>query len=264
MNIQFQAGNEQRFSHFISGLSEGKIALISHTDLDGISAAKVANEVLRADIVKFTGYDELNDSLVHELKKSNVKKIIFTDLFIKEGKFIKELEKFADILIIDHHLFSENLNSEKTVFINAQGYCAAYVCYYLFSKIKNLEKFDWLVAGASVGDWQWFQNQPWLNKIYDKYGDKFVNDPKGIQKGILWDRTVTLSNAIIYFRNDLNHVFNSIQGYDELGDLEDHAAEVDDEIESSLKRFENEKIPIKGGYFWEFAPHFRLNSVIST
>ncbi|MBX4212648.1 hypothetical protein KW787_04320, partial [Candidatus Pacearchaeota archaeon] len=46
--------------------------------------------------------------------------------------------------------------------------------------------------------------------------------------------------------------------------LEDHAAEVDDEIESSLKRFENEKIPIKGGYFWEFAPHFRLNSVIST
>ena len=110
-------------------------------------------EVVNANLIKFVDYDELNNNLLNELNKNNINKVIMTDLSIGDISFIKKLEEFSSILIIDHHIFQEDLNSEKTTFMNSRDYCASYISYCLFSKIKNLEKIDWLVALASVSDW---------------------------------------------------------------------------------------------------------------
>ena len=263
---EFAVGSEKRFFEFIQGLNDkDKVALISHTDLDGISAARVVNEVIDADVLKFVGYEELNDNLIEELKKSKIKKIIFTDLMIKEHLFIKKLEKFADILIIDHHRFDKDFNSDKTVFLNAQDFCAAYLAYYLFSKTQDIEKLDWLVACASIADWMYFKNQEWMKEVFDKYEDNFFIEKSIRKSGKFWDLQWNLTLALVYFKEDLRRVYDSIGvGFGEIGDLEKYSGDVQKEIDSFLKRFEKEKIEIKGGYFWEFKQGFEISSIVSS
>jgi single-stranded DNA-specific DHH superfamily exonuclease len=264
--INFSAGNERRFADFISGLSDkDKIALISHTDLDGIAAAKITHKVINADVIKFVNYEEINTSLIDELKKNKVNTIIFTDLFLRDLNFIKELEKFSKILVIDHHLIETDYNSNKTFFINAQGYCATYLCYYLLSKIQNIESFDWLAACASLSDWMWFENKKWLNEVYEKYGDIFLDDLKKVKSGKMWELTILLNNSIVYFNKDLKKVFDSIgERFGDVGDLSKYAPLIEEEIQNSLKMFEKEKLEIKGGYYWNFNPKFNIGSTIST
>src|SRR3989344_9443308 len=198
----FVVGKEKRFYDFIKNLGPEKIALISHvTDLDGVVSASVVNKVVSANVVKFVNYNELDEKLVKELKEGKFAKVIFTDLMIKNPVFIKEIEKFAEILIIDHHPAEFDYNSDKTVFINAKGYCAAYLCYYLFSKTQNLESLDWLVACACIADFQYFANRKWLQGIYQKYGDEFVVKRRMVmEKGKIWELVNILGLAIAYFK----------------------------------------------------------------
>ena len=165
MNIflNFLAGSEKSFFNFMSETNEKeKIALISHTDLDGLAAARVVNEVVQADLIKFVNYHELNNNLLEELKKNKIKRAIFTDLSLENEEFLKEAEKFLKVLWIDHHTFPRDYNSKKTVYLNSQGFCATYICYYLFSKISNIEKLDCLVASASISDCLYFNNQEFM------------------------------------------------------------------------------------------------------
>lgn len=265
--IDFLAGNEKRFAQFMSELNEkDKVALVSHkSDLDGIASAKIANRVLDADYLKFVGYDEINMNLVDELRREEIRFVVFTDLFLRDSELIKELESFAKVMVIDHHVIERDYNSERTFYINSQGYCAAYICCYLFGNLQNLDKLDWLVACASVSDWMWFKNKEWLNETYSKYNDVFNDDIHGIKKGKIWDIIVILSNSIIYFEDNPKIVLDSIgDSFGDIGELKKCSDEVQKEVDEALERFEKEKRPINGGYFWEFNPHYKIGSLIST
>lgn len=262
---EFIAGNEKRFSDFISRLNEkDKIALISHTDLDGLAAAKVTNNVINADLIKFVNYGDLNLDLVNELKKSKIKKIIFTDLFFKEHSLVKEMEKFAEILIIDHHTLEFDLNSERTCFLNAEGFCATYLCYYLFSKIQNMEKYDWLVACASIADYCYRKNQLWLEKVYSKYGDSFIIEGNFVRKnGKIWDSQYKLSLFLIYHDDMLDQAFPKIgENLSSVDDLDKYSKKILEEIDSSLKKFESDKTEIRDGFFWEVNPKYHIKSIL--
>lgn len=267
LKIEFLIGDEKRFAGFISKLSDkDKIALVSHTDLDGLVSAKVVNKVIEANLLRFVNYTELNEEFISWLRENEVSKVIFTDVHLKDEKFIKEIEKFAEILIIDHHPPVSDYNSDKTIFINSQGYCAAYICYYLFSKTQNLEELDWLVAAASVADWMYEKSKEWVEEIYEKYGDKFVIVPGGPKEGRFWDEVIEpISGSLVYFRGDEKNVYDHIgKEFGDVGDLKKYADEVQEEIDSAVERFEKEKEDIKDGYFWEFKPRFEIGSIVST
>ncbi len=263
---EFLAGNEKRFGNFISNLNDkDKIALISHcADLDGIVSAKVVNKVINADMIKFVDYEDINLELIKELKNNKIRKVVITDLSINNLEFIKETEKFADILIIDHHLFSNDLNSGKTVFMNSEGYCASYLCYYLFSKIQNIEKIDWLVVCASVSDWCYFKNKDFMKSVYAKYNDEFIPTIEGIRKSEkFWKIQDDLSLAIIYFENNARRVYDLIgEDFGDIGSLEKYISEVRKEIDENLDKFEKEKKGIKDGYFWELSTRFGIKSYL--
>lgn len=267
----FEVGSEERFAEFVTNLRDhDKIALISHTDLDGIVAAKIANVVVSADIVKFVNYEELAQPLVDELKSNGVTKIIFTDLFIGNEDFLHGLEEFAEILIIDHHLSQKDWNSSRTVFLKGyEGYCAGYLCYFLFSQLQSLESLDWLVACSCVSDYCHIKTADWLSKVYLKYGD--VYEQKGLyvrMNGPLWDLQELLSLAIIYYKDltrGLHMVFNSLGNrYGEIGDLRAHGLEVKQEIQRLVEIYMRERIAFPGGYFFLFKPRFPCGSMVGT
>ncbi len=264
--INFLAGNESAFSDFIKGL-EGykKIVLVSHTDVDGIVGARVIDEAIRPDKIYFVSYAELNFSLVKKLKNEKATHVIFSDLMIKERDFVKAIKEFAEILIIDHHLVEQDWNGEGVVFLNAQDLCASYINYYLFSKVQNIEKIDWLVACACVADWCYIKNALWMGEIYKKYGERFVGTLDGIKESKFAEIVDNLNSALVYFKEDLKEVYNSVgEGFGDIGDLRKYAQEVNKDFEKSLRKFENEKIEIKDGYFWEFSAKYDYLSGLAT
>jgi single-stranded DNA-specific DHH superfamily exonuclease len=264
---QFIAGSEKKFFDFLSKLNDSdKIALISHTDLDGIVAAKIANEILNANIVKFISYSDMDNKLIKELKNNKVTKVVFTDLLIEDPLFIENIQKFADILIIDHHLFKQDYNSEEVVFINSEGYCASYLSYALFSKVQDLEKLDWLVALASIADWFYFKNQNFMKKTFEKYGDEFIIKDNSIRKsGIFWNLQWDISLALIYYRENLRKVYDSLgPKFPEIGNLKQASKAVQNDIDSEIKRFDLDKEQYKEVIFYEVKSQYPVSSFVSS
>ncbi|MEK6858629.1 MAG: hypothetical protein AABX53_01810 [Nanoarchaeota archaeon] len=269
--MKLEIGSEKRFFDFVKNLTDtDTIALISHTDLDGLVAAKVANEVLDANIVKFVNYEELTQSLVDELKNAAVTKIVFTDLFIGNETFLRALEGFAQVLIIDHHITQKDWNSARTVFLKGEdGYCAGYLCYSLFSHIQSLEFFDWLVACSCVSDYCHIKTAEWLSSVYTKYNDVF--EQRGLYvrtDGPLWDLQELLSLAIIYYKDLSRGLYTVFEGigktYGNIGSLRERALEVKSEIGRLVSLYNSERIPFPGGYFFLFTPRFPCSSMVST
>jgi oligoribonuclease NrnB/cAMP/cGMP phosphodiesterase (DHH superfamily) len=265
--INFLVGNESRFVEFIKDLdSEDKIALISHTDLDGLASARVVDLVISPDIKKFVGYDDLNDSLIEELKKLKVNKLIITDLSIKDENFIKGLKSFKKVLIIDHHLFAKDLNNEIVCFVNAQGYCASYLCYYLFSKIQDLDNIDWIVALASMADFAFIKNSEFMKETMKKYGDKFELIDNNIRRdGLFFDLMLSINYGLVCFNDNLMEAYNQLSNnFSNIGKLKKAGLDVKNDIESSIKLFEKEKKEINGRYFWEVKCKYPIVSALST
>ncbi len=270
--MEFRLGSRQRAYDFIQGISEGdNLALLSHNDLDGISSAKVVNYVFKAKIVKFLSYSDLDENLVSELEMEGINKIIITDILITDRNFITGLEKFAEILILDHHVSVNDFNSKKCVFlIGEEGYCAAFLCYELLSEIKDLSNLDWLVACASISDFCNVKNEAWMKKAFKKYGEIYSSDMvkpgfdfQALNKSkfhrMQWDLTL----ALIYFINSPEKVFYSIKA--EVWDIEDlgkYIGRVQGEIDSVLVKFETEKKSFPGGYYFEFKPMFQIGTII--
>jgi len=270
--INFLAGNEDRALKFIKNISpKDKVAIISHVDLDGVASAKVISKVVKFDLLKLVAYEQINEDLVKELKDNKITKVVMADLSIDDIKIIKVMEKFADVLIIDHHLFDEDLNSSKTVFINCQEHCASYLCYIIFSKIKSIKKLDWLVASACISDWKYFNNKDFMTEVMKKYGDKFEiirdkTDFGGIRKsGKFWDLQLKLSLALIYFGYELIKAFNLLSDdIESLDNLIKYADDVQEEIDRSVKKFEKEKDIFGEVYFWVFSGKFQIKSIVAT
>ena len=266
--MKFDFGNEKKFVEFVKGISrKDKVALISHTDLDGIAAAKIANEILKSHFVKFVNYDQIAQPLVEELKREGVNKIVFTDLYIKHEEFILALEEFAEVLIMDHHLADRDWNSKRTTFVKIEeGYCAGYLCYVLFSKIKDIEYLDWLAACSCVSDYCHIKPAAWLESVFEKYGDSFEQVGRYVRtSGVMWDLQETFSLAIIYFKDDLKSFFDKVSSdFGDLGELKVCADEVRQEVEHFVNLFEKKKEAFPDGYLFEFNPNFRCGSIVGT
>jgi len=267
MDLEDITGDEDKAKEFIKNIvNKDKIALISHIDLDGLASAKIINQIISPNILKFLGYNELTNELYLELKEKKINKIIFTDLSFKQGGLVKELEEFAEILIIDHHQFDIDFNSDKTIFLNAQGYCAAYICYKLFKDNHKVKKLDWLVALACTADWMYFKNQKWMEKTYKKYSDVFnINNPR---KGKLYEIVDIIDLSAVYWKEDLKKVYEAIgKDINKLKDLKKYSEIIKDEIKIEKEKFGKERKEINGGWFFEIKSKHsilqRLSSEIS-
>ncbi|MEM3074615.1 MAG: DHH family phosphoesterase [Candidatus Pacearchaeota archaeon] len=263
--IKFLAGSKKRFKEFVNSISkEDNLAIISHIDVDGIASARVVSKALKeCKMIKFIEYSEINNNLIKELKENKINKIIVTDLSIDDTNFIQEAKMFSTILVIDHHQFDYDFNSEKAVFINAQGYCAAFLCYYLFFNLKKKYGLDWLVACASIADFQYFKIKSWMKEVYKDYNEEFKINK--IKKSKFWEVQWDLNLALIYFRKDIKKVFNEIgENFRELNRLKDYINDVKNEIEIKLKNFDKENKNYGKILLWKVHSKFYISSILAT
>ncbi len=264
MAVIYRCGNEERFIEFIKKLKpKDRMALVSHIDLDGFACAKVLNKIVQPILIKFAHYQEINNSLIDEFKKLRINKVIFTDVAIDFPAFIEELERFAEVLIIDHHEFKKDYNSDKTVFLNAKDYCAAFISFELVSKIKSIKELEWTIALASVSDVCFIKTKEFIQKVYSRYSENF--DEKDYKKGKMWDTLIILSLSIIYFQKNLLEFYNKIpEDINEIEKLEQYSSTVQKDIDENLKRYIKKRKNIPGGWFFEVQSAFNLESFLAT
>ncbi len=160
-------GKFRRFCAAIS--SEDRIAVVFHGDADGLCSGVNAARVVqlrrgrKPEMFFSQGSSEveLTEKSIKKMRKGKINKIILVDLAVDQNPAtIKKAEKFAELLIIDHHKIYKNLNSRKTTMVKAQyvssrepsKYPAAKLSFDLFSNCEDLSDLEWVTAVGIIGD----------------------------------------------------------------------------------------------------------------
>ena len=230
------------FESYIFAIEEkDRIAILYHTDCDGVCSCaiikKTIHNLLDKDAFIFTqkcGRICIEKDTVELLKREKINKLIIVDMAVDETKdHLKEIENFADILIIDHHIKKADLNSSKTIFIKAEDYApdidsskypASKLCFD-FAKplIKSRKLINDLKFMSSIGISGDAGYDFWTEKGFLKKQDK----PK-IQKA---DRVISAYFSIV---GNYNNIANILQN---------------DELEKNINKLIIEKREISQYYF---------------
>jgi len=157
-----------RFKKFITSItSKDRVAVIHHTDPDGVCSGVIISKVVERirgkkidlRINQYHAAHRILDETIKQLKKKKINKVITTDLATDEDPInIRKLAKFADILIIDHHPVLHKFPLKNVIVIKSKlisskaPYCASKMCYDLGSLVKDVSDLDWLAVVGSIGD----------------------------------------------------------------------------------------------------------------
>src|SRR3989338_9367793 len=175
------------FKDFITSISpDDKVAVIHHTDPDGISSGVIIAKTIgqlrnrRIDLRINQGHGEISvkSSTVTLMKENNINKVIIVDMSVdQQYSELVRITNFADVMIIDHHKIYNDLNSKKLILIKPQmlsniepsSYPAAKLCFDLCSEVIDTENLDWVASLGVIGD---VASQAWkdfLMKVFAKY-----------------------------------------------------------------------------------------------
>jgi len=176
-----------RFKEFINSIAKDDVvAVLHHTDPDGICSGVIMAKLVekkrgkKADLRINQGSNDIaiQDSTVEKLRQIKASKVIITDLCVDQiPDNVLEIEKFAEILIIDHHKIYNDLESKKTIFIKPQlvseknpaSYPATKLCFDLASEIEDMSDLDWVAAIGVIGDCAFNSWKDFLDSVFSKY-----------------------------------------------------------------------------------------------
>ena len=178
---------------YINNIKEkDKIAIIYHGFCcDGVCSAVITSRSLerilkrKVDFHVHNPSHEITQEIFDFLIKNKVKKLLFVDMFpYKPVELYEKTEKNCNILIIDHHPYNKDINSEKTTFIHStfinkdipsHHYPASKLTFDLFSKLINIDDIDYLSCFGLISDASSKQWKDFLNETLKKYNFE-VND----------------------------------------------------------------------------------------
>jgi single-stranded DNA-specific DHH superfamily exonuclease len=273
----------RRFQEYIKAIKkDDKIALMFHADTDGVcSAVLIAKTIERMAgrkvdyyFTQNSGYN-LSEETVKILKDGGFNKYIIVDQAIDNNPvIIKEIEKFADVLILDHHQITNDVNSDKTVFINVANittgmdgstYPASKLIYDLCLTLTDVKDLDWVACVGLIGDMQFKIWEKFVNDTLNKYNKKIT--PNGPQN--VFGRITNLINtARVYNPENIIECYDIVYNagsFEDIFDskLKDYQEEVKAEMNTLVKGFSNVKGE-NGLFIYEIKPRFNINSTLST
>ena len=166
---------------FLKEIEEGdNVIVICHNDADGICSAVLLNKYLKSKdidtdfIVQPMPVDE---NLVGRLKSYFPKNIIIVDIAIDQQlSLIKNLNKMANVAVIDHHQIENDLNKIGVVHYNPRFedknvyQSASYCTYKICSKLMDMKKWLWVTGVGMVADYALGDSKDLVKKLSQKYG----------------------------------------------------------------------------------------------
>jgi len=208
-----------RFTDFFRDLTpEDNIALIHDGDPDGICSAAIVARVLTKLKLKPTlvlshgGAKLFTDEEIRLLKKINITKVITTDIsFDEEPSRVKQVERFAYLLIIDHHALFHDINSKKTILFKPQlflegsnpaKYCSSKLVYDYGNKVADVSDADWIAAVGLISDIGADLFSTFVRNVFKRYRLKppriSLKNYQQLFETKLGKVSIAINNALVY------------------------------------------------------------------
>lgn len=151
LNKLFEKGCE-----FLKNIKNEKVALVYHKDVDGICSCILFSIALKKLGIEVATVPTVYRKFAKTIRSLKFDKLIVVDIGMSQ-EFALLFKK--PVLIIDHHLIKEDINSDRIIFINprfeeAEIYQpASYISYKFLSKIVDLEDREWLAVLGTISDY---------------------------------------------------------------------------------------------------------------
>ncbi|MBI2564524.1 DHH family phosphoesterase [Candidatus Woesearchaeota archaeon] len=278
---------EEKTILFLKNLEKkDKIAIMHHSDPDGVCSGVLISKIierLRDKPIDLRYNQHSNEHAIQPqtvklLKKYSINKLITTDICSEENKKkLEEVEDFAKILIIDHHRFKHDANSEKTIMFKPQlvyegiepsKYCSAKLVYDLGEKCSIFMKdLDWIASIGIVADMAFQEWEEFLKNTAEKYGieknnwwegkfgkaSNLINDTECFNDELAKESFYFLSNA----RNIRDFLSSPLIKYQNI-----IQEEVDNCLSSANEKAEHySELEL---VYYEIKPKYKVKSSIST
>lgn len=273
-----------RFRNFFESITpEDRVAVIHHTDPDGVCSGVIVSKLierLRGRKIDFRHNQKGNIHFItpqtyNKLKSRKINKVIITDLTVDDfPEFVKRAEKFADILVLDHHQIHHNLNSKKIVMIKPQMFCdilpnkypASKLSYDLGSTLADLSDLDWVAAIGLIGDIATEPWGKWIKNVFKKYK---INLNKDFFKTKLGEASILISSAESYNIKNVKLCFDLIYNAKSYKDvlkskLTKFRKVIDDELNYYIKNIKKLSVFEKDFIYYEIKPKYHSKSPLST
>jgi len=264
--MKLLSGNKEYFFGFLDSINErDNVAVVSHTDLDGIASAVLITEILKqrgieAKLFNFVNYGKrMFGKMAEELKRNRIDKVYLLDL--NDSSDYEGFEAFNerfDAFLVDHH---PSNSSGKNVIKTETSDCTAFTLYKIGSERINLDRWKPLVCATMVSEFSYTkdQNFEFIKRAYPKVTKSNIHD------STLGELSVLISSGLIYFKGKEKTVYDLILK-DGLEELRKYKHLVEDEVQDYMRKYmkEAEFFSGKDLYFYYGTPNLDISSIVMT
>jgi len=255
------------------------VILIFHNDTDGICSAVLMDTLLdklnkneRAFISQPMPTEK---TLIKNIQTYMPNKLIFLDLAVdQQYNILKILKQACEILVIDHHQITRNLNAVGIAhynprFENNEIYrSCSYVTYKICSQMGLPKNLNWIALLGAIGDYDLAFSQDLINEVKDDYPELNVNEPYKSIFGRLSDMitAANVTNSMSYEQivKVLKNSKNPEGFISENEQILKAYQDVENEILSIMVDAENNSLTYKNLIIYNLNSKYRLRSQIST
>lgn len=280
----------KKIDSFLMGFSQKeKILLVHDYDPDGLCSAVIMNKLVerlrgRPATRHVTPPRGIKNTIAPEIvqlvRRNGFDKVIFTDLGVHEdAEAVKKLSRYAELLIIDHHAFFQNITTDRAVLampqlladgIDPSKYCSSKIAYDLANRHSVVEDLDWIAAIGIVADMAGSTWPDFLAGVFEKYRLKpnpanWFNTDFGVISGMFF-------SAMAMSEKNVNYCFDLLMRANNPKDvLKDKKLVLsrrvfDREINTWVGKSSSlaEKYPAQKLFWFEISPKYHINSPVAT
>jgi single-stranded DNA-specific DHH superfamily exonuclease len=267
--MEFISGEQKYFFEFLNNLKKkDRVGIVSHTDLDGISSAIIAEKVLKDKKIKPKSFAFINyeKGVFQKVKKKfsakKIKKILIFDINIESDyENFKELDQAFDVFVVDHH--PSSIASQTNILKTGSFDCTTFTLFELLKKDFNLNQLKELVCATMLVEYS-FKSDSNFSFMKENYPDLILED---IFNSTLGKISSLFSSPITYFGGKAMKAFLVIKKIIKKRNVNlllKYKKIIEKEIASTSEKFvkEAEYYPEKNLYFYYSPLKFGVSSII--
>jgi len=270
MELEYLKGSKEDFLNFVDSIGlYDKVAVLTHIDLDGLTAGFFIEQILETKGIKIDYMDflDIDVDMIKEvsikLNERGITKVFIADInaeFIDSEGF-EELRREKDVFLIDHHPSLDTAGDFSNMVKTDSRDCCALSIFVMGEEFIDSESWGWLLCAAMFADYAFRSEKNFLfmKTFYPEISyDEISSSVPGLNAR-------RISSALIYYKNDIKYVYNLVKEkkIDELSRVHEV---VEEEVYKIVDDFDEKKEfhPKNEIYFYEITSNFDVLSYVAT
>ena len=261
---------EKKVLEYLKNIKEKDgVIIVYNNDLDGMCSCVIVKKYLRKignEPYIISQPMPPDKNLIKKMQTGVPNKIIFLDMAIDQcSSVIQKIKGIADILIIDHHLISQNLNSKGVIHYNPRlkdpklYQSTSYLAYKIVSKLNGIENIDWIGALGAIADYDLSNSQDLIKEAQKNHDLKKLHKIVAVLDSLKATRTMTCDQIV-----DVLMALKEPEKILETSEFLKSYEEIENEKNNIMSNAQSEAKILGDVVLYEISSKYNLRSEIST